>query len=121
MQDERRDHLVVLHFFAKWCGACKALHPKFIKLADEYPDVIFAKVMLDDNKQLTKALGVRALPYFQFYRGSAGKVAEFPASLSRVEKVRSTLAEHNSERCSLLEETPNAESILNISPSDVAE
>ena len=54
-----RDRLVVIDFYANWCGACKALYPKLCKLSEENPDMVLLKVNFDENKQLCKALGVK--------------------------------------------------------------
>lgn len=96
--DELATHqkeLVVVDFFAPWCGACRSLFPKLKKLAVENPDVRFLGVNFEENKQLAKGLGVKVLPYFHFYRGSDGRVAEFSASLSKIQKLRDALKEHD--------------------------
>lgn len=59
LQAIARDRLVVLDFYANWCGACKALYPKLCKLSDENPEMVLLKVNFDQNKQLCKALGVK--------------------------------------------------------------
>ena len=59
LQAIARDRLVVIDFYANWCGACKALYPKLCKLSDENPDMVLLKVNFDENKQLCKALGVK--------------------------------------------------------------
>lgn len=94
---ENTDRLVVVDFYAKWCGACKALYPKILQLAERNPDVLFVKVDFDDNRKMSKSLGVKVLPYFHFYRGSAGRVAAFSASVSKVQRLRDAIAEHTAE------------------------
>lgn len=42
------DKVVIIDFFAEWCGPCKLIAPKFEKLAGEHEDIIFAKVNVDD-------------------------------------------------------------------------
>ncbi len=89
------DKLVVVDFYARWCAACRALHPKLCKIAEENAhDVVVVKIEFDDNKDLCRGLGVRVLPYFQLYRGERGKVAAFSASISKVARIREGIAEH---------------------------
>ena len=54
-----RDRLVILDFYAQWCGSCKALYPKLAKLSEEHPEILVLKVNFDDNKTMCKALDVK--------------------------------------------------------------
>ena len=98
--------MVVLDVYARWCGACRALYPKLSKIAKEYPDVIFVKVNFDANKELCRSLGVKVLPYFKFYRGNEGCVAQFSASIAKIKLLRSALVEHSAARCDVDKSTP---------------
>ena len=91
------DNLVVVDFYARWCGACRALYPKLCKLAAENPDCVFLKVEFDDNKDMCRSMGVKVLPFFHMYRGKDGKVASFSASVSKVHRLRDALAEHGGD------------------------
>ncbi|KAK3242040.1 hypothetical protein CYMTET_48247 [Cymbomonas tetramitiformis] len=95
------DKLVIVDFFASWCGACRALYPKIVKTAQIEKDIVFVKVNFDENKQMCKSLGVKVLPFFHFYRGSEGRLAAFSASVSKIQRLRDNIAEHNTARCSL--------------------
>eukprot|EP00898_Chlorokybus_atmophyticus_P001341 jgi/Chlat1/2207/Chrsp17S02761 len=95
------ERLVVVDFYATWCGSCRALYPKLVKLAEEHPHVTFLKVNFDANKAMCKSLNVKVLPFFHFYRGSEGRVAGFSASLSKIAKLREALQVHGADRCSL--------------------
>lgn len=53
------EHLVIVDFYAEWCGACRALYPKLCRMMVERPDVIFLKVNFDKNKQMAKSLGIK--------------------------------------------------------------
>lgn len=54
--------LVLVDFWAEWCGPCKALAPILADLADEYPEVRVVKVNADENKQVMEQFSVRGLP-----------------------------------------------------------
>ena len=89
------DKLVIVDFYARWCAACRALHPKLCKIAEaNSADVVVIKIEFDDNKDLCRGMGVKVLPYFQLYKGSLGKVAGFSASISKVGRIREAIEEH---------------------------
>jgi thioredoxin 1 len=92
----REDKLVVLHFYARWCGACKALHPKASQvLAERSGQCVHALVDFDSNKAMAKQLGVKVLPFFQLYAGAKGKVDEFSCTLTKVQRLRDALESHS--------------------------
>jgi thiol-disulfide isomerase/thioredoxin len=45
----RENRVVVIKFFASWCRACKAMSPKFTRIADDWPDVEFHEIMFDNK------------------------------------------------------------------------
>lgn len=55
-------NIVVVDFFADWCGPCKMLSPVLEKLASINPDVDFYKVNIDDNPSLADEFEVRSIP-----------------------------------------------------------
>ena len=51
--------LVIVDFYARWCAACRALHPKLCKIAEaNSADVVVIKIEFDDNKDLCRGMGV---------------------------------------------------------------
>lgn len=95
------EKLVVVEFFATWCGSCKALYPKLCQIAAEHPDIEFLKVSFEENRTMCKSLDVKVLPFFHFYRGANGRLDAFSCSLSKLEKLRDAIARHNADRCSV--------------------
>lgn len=86
--------LVIVEFFASWCGSCRALYPKLCKLAIEHQDVVFLKVNFDENKPLCKSLNVKVLPYFHFYRGADERLDSFSCSITKLQKLKDAIVKH---------------------------
>lgn len=65
MQDER---LVVVDFFATWCGPCVQVGPIYEEMSKKYKDVLFLKVDVDKLPMIAMQAKVEAMPTFQFYK-----------------------------------------------------
>lgn len=61
--------LVVLDFFAPWCGPCKQIAPKFARFADKYHDVAFYKINVDEpgTEDIATVCSITCLPTFCFF------------------------------------------------------
>jgi len=60
--------LVIVDFFATWCGPCQRISPVFEELSRKYPKAIFVKVDVDKCQETAAANGVTAMPTFIFFR-----------------------------------------------------
>ncbi|GJP32798.1 hypothetical protein CLOM_g17402 [Closterium sp. NIES-68] len=87
--------LVVVDFFAPWCDACKAVYPTVCEIAAKSPDVIFLKFNLADNRDLGKALGVKILPFFHFYRGQPTKLDAVCATIKTYPRLEKYMKKYN--------------------------
>jgi thioredoxin 1 len=68
--------LVIVDYFATWCGPCKMMHPIFEELAEKYPEIQFAKVDIDECEEFAIKEGVQVVPTFIAYKGgkAVGKI-----------------------------------------------
>ena len=64
------DKLIVLDFYATWCGPCKRMAPIMKELESEYPNVDFYQIDVDKN-QTDDALGISAMPTYLFIKNSS--------------------------------------------------
>lgn len=62
------DKLVVIDFWAEWCGPCKMIAPVVEELSSEMPDVTFAKLNVDENRETAGRLGITAIPTLLLYK-----------------------------------------------------
>lgn len=58
--------LVVIDFFATWCGPCKKIAPAFEELSKRYTTVTFLKVDVDESGHLVNQYNISAMPTFVF-------------------------------------------------------
>jgi len=105
-----RNNMVIVDFWAPWCGPCKQFAPTFEAAAEKHPDVVFAKVNTDQEKELAAHFMIRSIPNLMLFREQVVVFAQPgalpPAGLESVlaqakaldmDKIRSDIAERDAQ------------------------
>jgi thioredoxin 1 len=72
--------IVILDFWADWCGPCKAFGPTFEKSAGKHPKMVFGKINTEEQQALAAQFGIRSIPTLMVFREKIG-VFQQPGAL----------------------------------------
>jgi len=79
-KDAVKSGILLVDFWAPWCGPCRAFGPIFEKAAEDNPDVTFVKVNTEDEPNLAVEHGIQAIPTLLAFRDGV-LVLEQPGAL----------------------------------------
>lgn len=69
LQDTIADNdIVIIDFWAPWCGPCKSFAPTYEAVSEKFDDVVFAKVNTEDEQELGQSFQIRSIPTLMIFR-----------------------------------------------------
>ena len=60
--------IVILDFWAEWCGPCKSFGPVFEAVSEKHPDIVFGKINTEEEQQLAASFQIRSIPTLMIFR-----------------------------------------------------
>ena len=86
------DGIVLVDFWATWCGPCRQFGPIFEEASEKHPDIVFGKIDTDDQQQLAMAAQITSIPTLMAFRdGIAVFRQSGPLPLSALEDLISQI------------------------------
>ena len=71
-QEIMKNELMLVDFWAEWCGPCKSMHPIFNRMAKKYKQVRFGRLNVDNAQDIATTYSVKSIPTFIMFRN--GKI-----------------------------------------------
>lgn len=83
--------IVVVDFYAPWCGPCKQLGPRITQLAQELTHIKFIKVDIDANEGLAQKYHVRSIPQLLFFKKGVLQKGNTLQGVQPLNKIKDTI------------------------------
>ncbi len=67
-QTIENNDIVIIDFWAPWCGPCKSFAPIYEAVSAKHEDIVFAKVNTEDEQELAASFQIRSIPTLMIFR-----------------------------------------------------
>jgi thioredoxin 1 len=64
----KENDIVLVDFWASWCGPCRQFAPVYDAMSGEHPDMVFAKVNTEEQRELAQHFRIRSIPTLVIFR-----------------------------------------------------
>jgi thioredoxin 1 len=65
-----QNNIVLVDFWATWCGPCRMFAPVYEKVSEKYPDIVFGKVDTEDARDLASEYQILSIPTLMIFKES---------------------------------------------------
>jgi thioredoxin 1 len=72
--EEIKDNLTLVDFYATWCGPCRMMHPVIEDISKSYPDLKILKVDVDKEENVAREYGIMSIPTIILFKN--GNIVE---------------------------------------------
>ena len=62
------NNMVIVDFWAPWCGPCRSFAPAYEAASEKHPDIVFAKVNTEEQQALAGSFQIRSIPTLMIFR-----------------------------------------------------
>lgn len=60
--------IVIIDFWAEWCGPCRSFAPTFEAASEKYPEIAFCKVNTEEEREMAAGFNIRSIPTLMVFR-----------------------------------------------------
>ena len=66
--EDKKPSVIIVDFYADWCGPCQTMAPIFVRLAERNPKVKFCKINVDDAPKVSEQFEISSIPCIIFFK-----------------------------------------------------